>query len=144
MRQRDWPAARAQLERVVAASQGAALGDVARYELVQLELRAGRRDRAARRLDELLSSGREPSLREPAELLRCELRAQAGEANARGCFAEFRAAHPRSASDAAALGWLVRLAPPGAGCAAADEYLRRYPDGPQAGEARRGRERCAR
>jgi TolA-binding protein len=148
MRRRDWAAAARRLEQVVAAGVRSPLEDVARYELAQLALRSGDRTAAARRLDELLASDREPALREPAHFLRCEIRAQNGDAaGARRCLRDFRAAFPGSSRDVTALGWLVRLSPADGGCAdqtLVNEYLRRYPAGPDAADAQRRRARCQR
>ena len=47
MRARDWRTARWHLEQVVAAGTGAAVEDVARYELAQLALRGGKHTQAA-------------------------------------------------------------------------------------------------
>jgi hypothetical protein len=149
MRRRDWGTARRQLGRVIAANTGAAVEDVARYELAQMSLGAGDRAQAARLLDELLTSGREPALRAPAAFLRCEIEAQADAPGpALRCLTELRASRPPPSYDAAALGLMVRLHAAAGDCAGArpliDEYLRRYPGGPSADEVTRRREACRR
>ena len=83
MRQRDWSTARRQLAELIALRTGHPLEDVARYELAQLALRAGDRGQAVALLEDLLRSDREPALRQPAWLLRCELHLQAQRAPAR-------------------------------------------------------------
>jgi hypothetical protein len=134
---------------VIAANTGAAVEDVARYELAQMSLRAGDRARAAQLVDDLLARGREPALRGPAGFLRCEIEAQgATPGPALRCLAELRAAHPPPTYDAAALGLMIRLHAAAGDCAAArpliDEYLRRYPAGASADEVTRRREACRR
>jgi hypothetical protein len=144
MRRRDWPAAQRALERLVGEGAHGALPDVARYELAQLAIRNGDDARAARWLDALLTSNGEPALREPARFLRCELRGRASDAaEARRCWEDFRRGFPTSGRDAPALGRLLRLSGPGAACGAlSDEYLRRYPDGPDAALARQRKATC--
>lgn len=147
MHRRDTAGAERALEQVVALGGGGPLADVARYELAQLAVRAGNQARAAQWLDALLASDREPALREPARFLRCEVQVRSGDAvNARHCLETFRARFPDSSRDAMALGWLVHLAPPSPQClplrSLVDEYLRRYPGGPDAALATRRKAAC--
>jgi TolA-binding protein len=149
MRRRDWRSAQQRLAQVVATGSHDPIEDVARYELAQLALRQGDRAQAQRHIEDLLASDREPALREPARYLSCEMKAEAGDIlAARACFAAFRQQQPGSAHDRAALGWLVRLAGPGEICGSArtwiDEYLRRYPTGPEAAIAADRKGRCPR
>jgi outer membrane protein assembly factor BamD (BamD/ComL family) len=149
MRRRDWPAAQQRLAQIVAAGSHDPIEDVARFELAQLALRRGDRASAQRHLEDLLTSDREPALREPAGFLACEVKAESGNvANARNCLIAFRRQHPGSAHDRAALGWLIRLAGPAEICtsarAAIDEYLQRHPAGPDANLARDRKSRCPR
>ncbi|HXI57834.1 MAG TPA: tetratricopeptide repeat protein, partial [Polyangia bacterium] len=147
MHRRDTAGAQRALEDVVALGGGSPLADVARYELAQLAVRAGNQASAAQWLDALLASDREPALREPARFLRCEVQVRSGDAvDARRCLESFRARFPDSSRDATALGWLVRLAPSPPQCpplrSLVDEYLRRYPTGPDAALAARRRAAC--
>jgi TolA-binding protein len=147
MRRRDWESARQRLGQVVASGSHDPIADVARYELAQLALRKGDRVRAQRYIEELLASDREPALREPAGFLACEMKAEARDvAGARACFEAFRTQHPESAHDRGALGWLVRLGSAAESCAGGrrwfDEYLRRYPAGPDAATAADRKARC--
>jgi TolA-binding protein len=144
MARRDWPAATRRLGEVIASGSQSSLEDVARYELAQLALRAGDRLLAERHLEEMLATAREPALREPARLLQCEIAAQAGDGvRASRCLRDFRASFPGSRHDVTVLGWLVRLSPAVCGeRALVEEYLRRYPAGPVAPEARRRRAAC--
>jgi ferric-dicitrate binding protein FerR (iron transport regulator)/TolA-binding protein len=149
MRRRDWATARRQLAELVALRGGHPLEDVARYELAQLALRAGDRGQAVALLEDLLRNDREPALRQPAWLLRCELHLQAGERpQGRRCLERFRATYPYTPHDEPALGLLVEtLAADGACAGAAEiaaEYLQRHPDGPRAEDARRLQARCVR
>ncbi len=125
-----------------------AQADQARYELAQLAIRAGDPARAARWLDALAASDREPALREPAAFLRCEVQVRAGQRPAaRRCWDDFRARFPGSGRDALALGWLLRL-PPLPACATlrplAEDYLRNHPAGPDAALARQQQRQCDR
>lgn len=149
MRRRDWSAAERRLSQIVAAAGTAPISDVARYELAQLALRRGDAARAQRHLDDMLVSAREPALREPAAILRCELQAESGNRDgARPCFEDFRQRHPGSTYDRAALGWLLRLLPADAPCPVArplaDEYRTRYSQGPEANHATFHDRRCSR
>jgi hypothetical protein len=112
MRRRDWATASRQLAEVAALGTGHPLEDVARYELAQLALRAGDRAQAAALLDELLRGEREPALRQPAWLLRCELHLQAGQrAPGCRCLERFRSTYPGSRHDEQARHLLTRCAP---------------------------------
>ena len=149
MRRRDWTTARRQLAEVVALRGGHPLEDVARYELAQLALRAGDRYQAVALLEDLLRNDREPALRQPAWLLRCELHLQVGERpQGRRCLERFRATYPYSPHDEPALGLLVETLSADIPCAGAAEiaaeYLQRHPEGPRAEDARRLQARCAR
>jgi ferric-dicitrate binding protein FerR (iron transport regulator) len=149
MRRRDWPAARRQLAEVVALRGGHPLEDVARYELAQLALRAGDRGQAVALLEDLLRNDREPALRQPAWLLRCELHLQGGERpQGRRCLERFRTTYPYSPHDEPALGLLVETLAADDACAGAAEiaaeYLQRHPAGPRAEDARRLQARCTR
>jgi outer membrane protein assembly factor BamD (BamD/ComL family) len=148
MRQRDWSTARRQLAELIALRTGHPLEDVARYELAQLALRAGDRRQAVALLEDLLRSDREPALRQPAWLLRCELHLQAHErAHSRRCLERFRSTYPYSPHDEAALGLLVETLAPEPACEGATEiateYLQRHPEGPHAEDARRLQARCS-
>jgi hypothetical protein len=147
MRRRDWVTAQRRLEQLAAGGTGHPLEDVARFELAQAALRAGDRAQALHLVDDLLRSDREPALRQPARLLRCELALEGGQIpQARRCLADFRGDFPGSAHDEAALGLLIgTLDGPGA-CASlaplADEYLRLHPGGPRAGQIQQRRRQC--
>jgi hypothetical protein len=147
MRRRDWASAEARLLQILATAAHDPIEDVARYELAQLALRRGDRATAGRLLEDLLTSAREPALREPAGFLRCEVQAEAGHSvAARTCFEAFRRRHSSTTYDRAALGWLIRLLPADAPCAEVrstiDEYRGRYPHGPEAASATELDRRC--
>jgi FecR protein len=149
MRQRDWSTARRQLAELIALRTGHPLEDVARYELAQLALRAGDRRQAVALLEDLLRSDREPALRQPAWLLRCELHLQAHERpHGRRCLERFRSTYPDSPHDEAALGLLVETLATEPACEGAPElareYLQRHPAGPRAEDARRLQAKCSR
>ena len=135
--------ARRRLIEVLELPEAGALANVASYELAQIALRSGDLAEARRRLEPLAGS----RLAEPADFLACEIELRAADREAaRRCYRRFRQRHPGSVQDAEALAALLRLAPVSSDCEAGrallDEYLRRYPDGPAAAEARRRRGAC--
>jgi predicted Zn-dependent protease len=148
MRAGDRPTACALLTELVRRFPTHALADSALYELARLAA-AEQPERAHAYLDQLLARGIDPTLLEPARFLRCRLELDAGrEAPAARCLDAFRRDFPSSSHDAEALAQLIGLAQARFDCRTTqsriDEYLRRYPAGPFAREARERRARCDR
>jgi TolA-binding protein/ferric-dicitrate binding protein FerR (iron transport regulator) len=139
--------AHALLAEVVSRFPEDALANSALYELGR-DAHAAHDDEHARAfLDELLASGGDSSLREPARYLRCRIELDAKhDAAAMRCLQAFRRDYPSSPHDAEALALLAVLAQTAGDCALArpllDEYLRSYPTGPFAADARTRRARC--
>jgi TolA-binding protein len=135
------------LHALVARHPGDELVDVALYELGRLAFDDGDLAAARRHLDQVLARRGDPVFLEPAAYLRCRVDVAArAEDVALACLARFRQDHPRSPHDAAALALLAALQHGRGRCDLAvpllAEYLRRYPDGAFATEARTRLERC--
>jgi TolA-binding protein len=139
--------ARDLLHALVVRHPGDDLVDVALYELGRLAFHDRDLAAARRHLDEVLARRGDPAFIEPAGYLRCRVDVAAGaEPAALACLARFRQRHPQSPHDAAALALLAALEHGRGRCDRArpllDEYLRRYPDGAFATEARTRRAGC--
>lgn len=139
--------ARELLHALVARHPGDGLVDVALYELGRLAFDDGDLHAARRHLDEVLARRGDPVFLEPAAYLRCRLDVAAGaDGAAVACLERFRQRHPLSPHDAAALALLAALQHGRGRCDLArpllDQYLRRYPGGAFATEARTRLDRC--
>jgi TolA-binding protein len=142
MRAGDHPLARTRLQEVVRRFPDDPLADAALYELARISPPS----QARAWLDQLLGRDRTPSLREPARFLRCRLDVDDRVSGADRCLTRFRREFPDSPHDAEALALLAGMSEAKGDCRAAlpllEEYLRRYPNGPFAAQARGRIARC--
>ena len=137
--------ARRALEAVVARDPGGAHGEAALLDLARLALEGGDAARARRHLARLPDPVRDRGLAEAAHHLRCRVEVTLGDdPAAAACLLAFRHRYPRSSHDAEALAVLASVT---RACAAArpllEEYLRAYPRGPFAADARQRLDGCA-
>ena len=120
--------------------------DAARFDLARLADRTGDVQAARRWLGEVLASGRDEIVREPAHLMLCRVLMREQDVGATECLRQFRREFPRSARDGEILAQLATREHASAGCAAAlpliEEYLRRYATGTFAGKLRATRDAC--
>jgi TolA-binding protein len=120
--------------------------DAARFDLARLADRTGDVQAARRWLGEVLASGRDEIVREPAHLMLCRVLMREQDVGATECLRQFRREFPRSARDGEILAQLATREHASAGCAAAlpliEEYLRRYATGTFAGKLRATRAAC--
>jgi len=136
--------ARATLRELVARHGGDPRSEAALLDLARLSLAAGATDDARRFLARLPDPTRDRALVEPARHLRCRVDVAAGAmASAASCLRAFRGQHPSSPHDAEVLAQLAAITDD---CARArpllDEYLRRYPAGAFAAQARERQRQC--
>jgi len=146
MRAHDSARAEQELTRVVTEFPTDELADTALYELARLAFTRGDATATREHLDALQARGSGRYL-EQAALLSCRLYSRAGQlADSEHCWQGFRARYPDSPHDAEALAVLASETHKQRGCRAAagllGEYLRRYPDGPFAQEARQRQRAC--
>jgi outer membrane protein assembly factor BamD (BamD/ComL family) len=148
MRRHDDATARALLTDLVRRFPADPLADAALLELARAAYNHHDEPAARAYLDELLARGGDGQLREPARYLRCRLDLESGrDAAAVRCLSALRHDHLSSPHDAEALALLASLLQARNDCKAAvshlEEYLRLYPRGAFAVDARARLRRCA-
>jgi hypothetical protein len=133
------------LEDVMARDPGGARSQAALLDLARLSLEAGEVAKARRYLGQLPDPGRDSGLAGAAHHLRCRLAVRQGDdAETEACLLAFRSRYPRSPHDAESLAVLASVART---CATMqprlEEYLRLYPRGAFARDAKARLDACA-